>query len=73
MGENHSEENNVTLYGINLLLRSITFLISENSAKKNEGADSIFSKSIATQKKEYRSLFILSGVIISFFNQLLPS
>lgn len=72
MGENNFECHPVALYGINLLVTAISFLVLEKSAIKHEGKEAIFTKAVRSQKKEYTSLFLyISGITLSFFFPIL--
>ncbi|OMP30046.1 TMEM175 family protein [Mangrovimonas sp. DI 80] len=68
MGENHFDTYPVALYGMNLLLAAIAFLVLEKAAIKFEGKTSKIGKALSGNKKEYASLALyLVGVVASFF------
>lgn len=68
LGENHFIGHPATLYGINLLLCSITFTILERIAIKSEGNDSKISKAVQKSFKENLSSAVYAiGIISSFF------
>ncbi|MBT30247.1 MAG: hypothetical protein CMO01_11355 [Thalassobius sp.] len=68
MGENHFENNPVALYGINLLLCAITFLILERSAINHEGKNSKIGLALQNKTKEILSIIIyIVGVALSYF------
>jgi uncharacterized membrane protein len=68
MGESHIKSNPVCLYGINLLLCSIMFVILEKVAIKHEGKDAKITKAIKRSIKEYiSSALYIVGIILSFY------
>lgn len=68
MGENHFGNNPVALYGVNLLLCAMAFLILEKAAIKHEGSESQIGKALKIRTKENLScLAYLLGIILSFF------
>lgn len=68
MGENNFECHPVALYGINLIVTALSFLLLERAAIKHEGKEATLYKAINKQKKEYASLALyITGIITSFF------
>ena len=68
MGENHFTTNPVALYGINLLLCALAFLILEKSAIKHEGRESAIGKALQDRTKEIISVTIyILGIILAMF------
>lgn len=68
MGENHFAKNTVALYGINLMLCAITFLILEKAAIDHEGLRSKIAKALESKIKEYSSVTLyIIGTVISFY------
>lgn len=68
VGENHFSENPAALYGINLLLCAITFIILEKSVFRHEGKESLLGKVLEVKIKENASVFLYtSGVFLSFY------
>ncbi|MEO8820368.1 MAG: TMEM175 family protein [Ginsengibacter sp.] len=69
MGENHFSASPVALYGIVLLLASLTYPLLLRSLIKLHGKDSLLAQSIGSDVKGKISIAIyISGIIISFFN-----
>lgn len=68
MGENHFEKNPVALYGFNLLLCAIAFVILQKTAMSYEGEDSKIKIALRNNTKEYLSISLyFIGQISSFF------
>lgn len=68
MGENHFQTNPVILYGVNLLLCAITFLILEKSAERHEGKESIIGKALKNKTKEVISVSLYTfGLVLANF------
>lgn len=68
MGENHFGENPVALYGLNLLLCSVTFMLLEYAAVKHEGATSKVGIALRNNTKEMTSsLLYIVGLILAYY------
>jgi len=68
MGENHFEKNPVILYGLNLLLCAIAFLILEKTSTSSDGRSSVISSALESNRKEIISIVLyLIGVITAIF------
>ena len=68
MGENHFDKTPVALYGVNLIICAIAFLILEREAIAFEGKDSTIGKALQFKTKEIISVVLyLAGIAISFF------
>ncbi|MEZ4881336.1 MAG: TMEM175 family protein [Flavobacteriaceae bacterium] len=68
MGENHFEKNPVILYGLNLLLCAIAFLILEKTSTSSDGKSSVISSALESNRKEIISIVLyLIGVITAIF------
>ncbi|MBS1760624.1 MAG: DUF1211 domain-containing protein [Bacteroidetes bacterium] len=68
MGENHFASHPVILYGVNLMLCAIAFIILAQTILEVEGKESKLAKAISSHYKEYTSvaLYIL-GILIALF------
>lgn len=68
MGENHFAKNTVALYGINLLVSAIAFLILERAVIRHEGRVSKIGRALKNHVKEFVSILLnVAGTVISFF------
>lgn len=68
MGENNFEANPVALYGLNLLLCSIAFIVLEKTAIKHDGKESVIGSALQNNTKEYLSFILyLVGVVATYF------
>lgn len=68
MGENHFDKNPVILYGINLLLAAIAFLILEKTSTNSDGESSIINTVLTKQRKEITSILLYSvGIVFAMF------
>lgn len=68
MGNNHFEKVPVTLYGIVLLLASISFKILVRSVIQSEGENSVFAKAYKNDfKGTYSIILYLLAVFMSFW------
>ncbi len=69
MGENDFEKNPVILYGVNLLLCAIAFLVLEKTSTYSDGESSIIGTALASKRKEYASVILyVLGIIIAIFS-----
>jgi len=72
MGENHFAKKPVAIYGINLLLCAVSFLILEQTVISREGKVSKIGKALKSKLKEFVSITIyVTGTIGSFFIPML--
>ena len=72
MGENHFDKNPVALYGINLLLCALAFIILEKSSIHHEGESSKLKLALKNYNKEYVSLALyFISVVLSFYVPIL--
>lgn len=72
MGENHFDKNPVALYGINLLLCALAFIILEKSSIHHEGESSKLKLALKNYNKEYVSLALyFISVVLSFYAPIL--
>lgn len=68
MGDNHFQSIPVLLYGINLLLCAISFILLAKSAAKHEGEDSVIGKALKSKIKENISLLLyLFAIAIAIY------
>lgn len=68
MGENHFAKNPVALYGINLLLCAVSFLILEKAVISHEGRVSKIGRALKSKIKEFTSITVyILGTAVSFF------
>ncbi|MGV7104964.1 TMEM175 family protein [Flavobacterium sp. U410] len=68
MGENHFDKNPVALYGINLFLCALAFIILEKSSIHYEGESSKLKLALKNYNKEYASLVLyFIGILISYY------
>ncbi len=68
MGENHFDKNPVALYGINLFMCALAFIILEKSSIHYEGENSKLKLALKNYNKEYASLALyFIGVLISYY------
>lgn len=68
MGENHFDKNPVALYGFNLFMCAIAFVILQKTAIHSDGKESKISSALSNNTKEYASIFLyVSGLVLSFF------
>ncbi len=69
MGENHFSSSPVALYGIVLLMASLSYPILQQSLIKLHGKDSLLATSIGKDFKGKVSIVIyIVGILISFYN-----
>lgn len=69
MGENHFSASPVALYGIVLLMASLSYPVLLHSLIKLHGKDSLLGTSIGNDIKGKTSIALYSiGILISFFN-----
>ena len=69
MGENHFSASPVALYGIVLLMASLSYPLLLFSLIRVNGKDSLLAKSIGSDFKGKISIAIyIAGILISFFN-----
>lgn len=72
MGENQFDKMPVALYGLNLLLSALAFMILEKTAIKHEGKESLVGKALHSRNKEYISLFLyILGTGLAFFSPMI--
>lgn len=72
MGENHFDKNPVALYGINLLMCALAFIILEKSSIHHEGESSKLKLSLKNYNKEYASITLyFISVLLSFYVPIL--
>lgn len=72
MGENHFDKNPVALYGINLFLCALAFIILEKSSIYHEGESSKLKLALKNYNKEYASLALyFISVVLSFYVPIL--
>ncbi|HLN73776.1 MAG TPA: TMEM175 family protein [Prolixibacteraceae bacterium] len=72
MGENHFAKNPVALYGINLLLSAVSFLILEKAAINHEGRVSKIGRALKDYVKEYFSIGLyVGGTVAAFYIPLI--
>lgn len=69
MGDNHFQSIPVLLYGINLLLCAISFILLAKSAAKHEGENSVIGKALKSKNKEKISLllYVFAIAIATYF------
>lgn len=69
MGDNHFQSIPVLLYGINLLLCAISFILLAKSAAKHEGENSVIGKALKSKNKENISLllYLFAIAIATYF------
>ncbi|MCO6173517.1 TMEM175 family protein [Flavobacterium sp. NRK F10] len=68
MGENHFDKNPVALYGVNLFLCALAFILLEKSSIHYEGENSKLKIALKNYNKESLSLLLyFAGVILSYF------
>ncbi len=68
MGENHFAKNPVALYGINLLLCAVSFLLLEKAVIRHEGRVSKIGRALKNNLKEIASISLyIIGTNSSFF------
>jgi len=68
MGENNFDQAPVALYGINLILCAVVFVVLEKIAVKHEGKDSNIGKALKSSNKENITFVIyITGVLLAFF------
>lgn len=68
MGEFVLDQHPAALYGINLFLCAVSFLILEKTVIKVEGKDSKLAFALEDSRKEKASLTLyLAGIVLSFF------
>lgn len=69
MGEHHFEQNPVILYGIILLMNSISYWILAKLILKNEGEDSHLAKAIGKDVKgKISTVLYIVGIFSSFYS-----
>lgn len=68
MGENHFASHPVILYGANLMICAIAFIVLAQAILKEEGQESKLAKAIGSHLKEYISVGLyIAGIVIAFF------
>lgn len=71
MGENHFASNSVALYGVNLLLCAVAFMLLELASIKSDGEESIIGTALKQKTKEYMSLLLyIVGVCLSYMHPM---
>jgi uncharacterized membrane protein len=68
MGENHFDKNPVALYGGNLVLCAIAYIILLKAALKHEGKESKIGGAIRNTRKENTSVIVYTiGICLSYY------
>lgn len=68
MGENNFASNPVALYGLNLLLCAVSFILLEKSAIRHEGKDSNIAQALENKTKEVISFVVyFLSLVLAFY------